>query len=228
MKEFLKDIFPRIIRYSKTLDDQTILTDKPWVLFSNDSATREVWIFKRNHELIFSRDGIADKGSWEYLSEMESLYIEIGPVKRLINQAFIDDVVLLLRLDGGKEFIALANEQKIDETFRIERYLDKKYNKVITDKSQENDKPQILSAPVELSLNEQIEIERKDLKFVHSVFISLIVINILLITYLLFNNLEFLPGALLFLVAFLISYFIIASSLKRNIKKLKEKDSSGV
>ncbi len=123
MKEFLKDIFPRIIQYSKSLDDQTVLTNKSWVLISDDSKTREVWIFKRNNELIFSRDGIADKGTWEYLPESKSLYIEIGEVKRLINKAFVDDVILLLRLDGGKDFIALANENKINETFKIEAHL---------------------------------------------------------------------------------------------------------
>lgn len=178
MKEFLKDIFPRIIKYSKQLDDQSILTDKPWLLFSDDSDIRELWIFKRNHELIVSRDGFAEKGSWEYIPEAKSLYIEIGNVRRLINQAFVDDVVLLLRLDGGKEFITLANEKKIDEVFKIERYLDDKYQKIQIESDTPNHIPEPSAAipPEPPTLEEQITNQKNELfrdKIILSLFLCL-------------------------------------------------------
>jgi len=225
MKEFLKDIFPKILQFSKSLDDQTILTNKPWVLFSDDSDTREVWIFKRNHELIFSRDGIADKGSWEYLPEAKSLYIEIGNVKRLINQAFVDDVVLLLRLDGGKGFVTLANELKIDESFRIERYLDDQYQK----KQIEPSIPDLLSDPPDviqttpLTLEEQIIRQQVDCSTFKKVMMISLTVGLVLMLIFINNTDRQSQIAMLVLSLFIIlmTLIIILPIYLKSRKRLK-------
>jgi hypothetical protein len=158
MQEYLKDIFPRIIRYSKNLDDLTVLTNKPWVLMSKNTSTREVWIFRKNNVLIVSRNGVVEEGSWEYIPEAESIYIKISEVKRLINKAFVDDITLLLRLDGGKEVLALANENKIPEEFEIDKYLDEQYQ---SPSSEYEPQEVIVEAPSKISLiKEKISAEK--------------------------------------------------------------------
>lgn len=130
MKSYLKDIFPRIVRYSKRLDDITVLTEKPWVMISEESTVREVWIFQKNGELIVSRNGIAAKGSWDYIQQARSLYIDVYDIRRLFNQAFVDDVAFLLKLDGKDDIIPFVNEIKLKDNFRLISYLENQYHLV--------------------------------------------------------------------------------------------------
>jgi len=127
MKRYLKSIFPKIINYSKKLDDFSVLTDKQWVVLSEDTNAREVWIFKNDGNLIISLDGIADKGTWDYFKEAKSIYIEVGKQNRLFNLAFVDDIALLMKLDGTNQVFAFANENKIQKEFKLLQYLDEKY-----------------------------------------------------------------------------------------------------
>jgi hypothetical protein len=239
MKEFLKNIFPSIIGYSKSLDDQSILMNKPWVLFSGDPDTREVWIFKRNHELIYSRDGIADKGNWEYLPEAKSLYLEIGNVKRLVNQAFIDDIVLLLRLDGGKEFLTFANELKIDDTFKIKQYLEEKYQHEYIESP--NPDPLLLTSeiippptPSPPTLDEKIKLQRIEISNKETVLIVFIIIGAIsllgiILTNKRFSNITLLAVSLLILVltisVMLPNYRASKRKLQELIDQKKENDS---
>jgi hypothetical protein len=128
MKTYLKEIFPKIKRYSKKLDDIAILSDKPWVLVSEKANHREVWIFKNGGDLIISRNGIAEKGKWEYYKSAKSIFIEVGSMRRLFKQAFIDDIALLMKLDDANENVfAFANELKVQKDFKILDYVNYKY-----------------------------------------------------------------------------------------------------
>lgn len=129
MKHYLAELFPRIVRYSKKLNNEAVLLDKPWVLLTEAPKERELWIFKKGGKLIVSVNGIAKKGKWDYLSEANSLYIKIGKHERLYNQAFIDDVALLIKVDTQYEIYAFANENKVEKLYQALNHLEQKYLK---------------------------------------------------------------------------------------------------
>ena len=115
MKEYLSSIVPSLKKISKTLDKQSILIDKPWSLIDSDFEQQKL-IFKKNKELILSKNGKVTIGSWEYLAEAKALLIDRGDDKILCNEAFIDDAVLVLVVDGtSNNFFILANENKLPD-----------------------------------------------------------------------------------------------------------------
>ncbi len=67
MKKFFKDILPKISRYSKKLDDVSLLTNKHWVLFDKDGTSKVVYIFRPDFDLLISVNGKVEKGKWIYL-----------------------------------------------------------------------------------------------------------------------------------------------------------------
>lgn len=124
MREYLKNISSRLKNYSQSLDKKSILLEKPWTMIDDDMEQQKL-IFKKNHELIISKNGEVQVGKWEYFSEAKSLLIDRGKDKLLCNEAFVDENVLILRLDGtNNRFFALANENQLPE-LDIYNYLKK-------------------------------------------------------------------------------------------------------
>ena len=82
MKIFLQHIVIGLRNYSKSLDKTAILIDKPWSLIDSDLEVQKL-IFKRNKELIMSKNGNVTMGKWEYLAEAKSLLIDLGQDKIL-------------------------------------------------------------------------------------------------------------------------------------------------
>lgn len=115
MKIFLKNTVKELRNYSKSLDKKSILIDKPWALIDSDFEMQKL-IFKRNKELIMSKDGQVTMGKWEYLPEAKSLLIDRGIDTVLCNEGFIDEAVLILKMDGTKsDFFVLANENALPD-----------------------------------------------------------------------------------------------------------------
>lgn len=122
MKEYLKSISRQLKNHSKSLDRMSILIDKPWAMIDGELAMQKL-IFKKNKELILSRNGKVQEGRWDYFPEAKSLLIDRGTDKILCNEAFIDEGVLILKLDGTEnQFFALANENVLPDLDVI-RYL---------------------------------------------------------------------------------------------------------
>ncbi|SIT78365.1 hypothetical protein [Pontibacter indicus] len=115
MKVYLKSIVKQLRNFSATLDKTAILIDKPWAMIDEDQQMQKL-IFKKNHELILSRNGKVQTGRWEYLREARSLIIDRGDDKILCNEAFIDKGVMILRLDGtDNQFFVLTNENVVPD-----------------------------------------------------------------------------------------------------------------
>jgi hypothetical protein len=64
MKAYLQHIVTDLKNFSKSLDKKAILTDKPWALIDDDQEMQKL-IFRKNGELIMSKNGQVTIGSWE-------------------------------------------------------------------------------------------------------------------------------------------------------------------
>ncbi len=115
MKEYLRSIIPSIKNFSQSLDKTSLLIDKPWVLIDENHNVQKL-IFKKNKELILSNNGQVTLGSWDYLAEAKCLLIDRGADKILCNQGYIDEGILILRLDASvDQFFVLANQNVITD-----------------------------------------------------------------------------------------------------------------
>lgn len=120
IKEYLNRVSTDLSRYNQTLTKTSMLIDKPWALIDDNNEIQKL-IFKKNHDLILSKNGKAEIGKWEYLPEAKSLLIDRITDKILCNVIFIEKGVIILKLDGiANEFFALANENIIPNLDIIE------------------------------------------------------------------------------------------------------------
>ena len=135
MKTYLQNIVKELKAYSQSLDKQSIIINKPWALIDSDLGVQKL-IFKKNNELILSKDGQVTEGKWEYFAEAKCLLIDRGTDKILCNETYIDDSILVLKVDGKNDnFIVLANENNIpnlDAYEYLERLYQKNYGVLIT------------------------------------------------------------------------------------------------
>ncbi len=115
MKIFLQNTVKGLQNFSKSLNKNSILVDKPWALIDSDFEIQKL-IFKKNKELIMSKDGQVIMGKWDYLPEARSLLIDRGRDTILCNEGFIDEAVMILKMDGtNNNFFILANENIIPD-----------------------------------------------------------------------------------------------------------------
>jgi hypothetical protein len=88
---------------------------QPWAMIDEEFEMQKL-IFRKNKELIMSKNGQVTLGKWDYLSEAKSLLIDRGSDKILFNEGFIDQGVMILKLDGTQnKYFALANENQIPD-----------------------------------------------------------------------------------------------------------------
>jgi len=130
MREFIKDILPKISRYSKKLDELTLLTNQHWVMLEANSTSKVVLIFRDNSELIVSTNGKVEKGKWEYLGN-NSLIIEKPSETLLFKHGFFDTTILVLKIDGTFDYAIFVNETKLGKEFNtvqdVVDFLSEKY-----------------------------------------------------------------------------------------------------
>ena len=63
-----------------------------------------------------SKDGQVNMGKWDYLPEAKSLLIDRGKDTILCNEGFIDEAVMILKMDGtNNNFFVLANENIVPD-----------------------------------------------------------------------------------------------------------------
>ncbi len=120
MKRFLSNIIPRLSAYSKELDISEILIDKPWNWIV-DEAQYQKLVFRRDGILLMIQDGIVKEGKWEIILPLKSILIDRNIDKLLFNFQFVNESVLLLKLDGSsKDIIPFINESNLPSLDYIE------------------------------------------------------------------------------------------------------------
>ena len=130
MQTYLSDIIPSISRYSKQLNDETLLTSRHWVVVEELENRKSIYIFRKNRDLLISTNGSVEKGTWDYLGN-DKLLIEKDGKAFLFRHGFFEDDFLALKIEGGDEYAFLVNENKYDENLNsvlsIHTFLTKKY-----------------------------------------------------------------------------------------------------
>ncbi|WKN33120.1 hypothetical protein PZB74_07155 [Porifericola rhodea] len=124
LKDYIKKVFPGILEFSISLDKTSSILDKPWVVAGIDQA-KEKYIFKKNHELLISREGKVEMGKWEFLDEAHSFLIRRESGSFLYNKGYLDKAVLILKVDGREsDYLTLANENVLPD-LDVRGYLEK-------------------------------------------------------------------------------------------------------
>ena len=115
MRTFISDIIPRLQRFSIKLDSSSALTNKNWVLLSDEPNKKVVYIFSEKENLLrIAENGKIRKGKWDYLGN-NSIELDIDNEPMLFKHAFLDEHLLALKLDGTEEFALLINEPNYDK-----------------------------------------------------------------------------------------------------------------
>ncbi|TFV93178.1 hypothetical protein E4S40_13010 [Algoriphagus kandeliae] len=137
LQDLIKDLQSTLKSYSQGLAKQNLLVDIPWTMVDGDLNLQRL-IFRKDNSLYIVREGEIQESKWEYLPAMNSLVIEVGGKKILMNEIFADGKALLLKKDGGTlEFLAFANQKELPD-LRLREYLNDitEYPKRIKDKGE--------------------------------------------------------------------------------------------
>jgi len=187
MKTYILDIIPKIQRFSQKLNDITILQNKHWVILSEESLDKVVFIFReKNNQLLISNNGIIEKGTWDYIGN-NSIMIDRNSGTYLFKHGFIDECILALKVDGKEEYALLVNEERFEKEIKsIEKainYLNDKY--IINKKSvkitflntEHNDNIDYSEDDFIFSINKRVkecvENQFKDILFLRGVIMTL-------------------------------------------------------
>jgi hypothetical protein len=139
MRAFLADIIPKIQKYTRKLDELTLLLDHHWVLIDQSSTIKNIYIFRSNNELLISANGKVEKSRWDYLGN-KSLLIENTEGSFLFKIGFFDENVLALKLDNTDGYIFLVNETRASKNLNsIESIIDFLSSKYLAESDEKND-----------------------------------------------------------------------------------------
>ncbi len=125
MKIFIENILPKILSYSEKLDKLTIITDEPWVIYDDNQKNIKL-IFRKDNSLLISHNGSVTMGKWDLLNKANSILLEFNNSIKLYNHGFLDEAVLILKIDSGSDYFVLVNQNKISN-LDIKSYLENKY-----------------------------------------------------------------------------------------------------
>lgn len=128
MQTYFSNIIPSLARYSKKLDDISLLTTRHWVILDESSQSKSTYIFRNNNELIVSENGIVVHGTWDYLG-FNKILLRINNSSFLFQHGFLEDDILALKLDGRNEYAFFINESRSDLNTlkKIDTHLNRKY-----------------------------------------------------------------------------------------------------
>jgi hypothetical protein len=128
MQTYISNIIPSLARFSKKLDDITLLTSKHWVILNETTQIKSTYIFRNNKELIVSENGIVIHGTWDYLG-FNKILLRFNDNSFLFQHGFLEDDILALKLDGRNEYAFFINERRSDLNTlkKIDTHLNRKY-----------------------------------------------------------------------------------------------------
>ena len=146
MKTYFLNILPKIQKYSKKLDNITLLTDQNWILFQENPEDKVVYIFRNNKQLLVSNNGIIKIGKWDFINT-NSILIEISKESYLMKQQFFDEKIFIIKMDGNENYSIFLNESKNERELNsledISKFLSDNYLK--NDKKMNSKKKSVIN-----------------------------------------------------------------------------------
>jgi hypothetical protein len=173
MKTYLSELIPRLQRFSKELDDKTLLTSQHWILIDDETDAKTVYIFRPNSELLIATNGNVHKATWEYLGQ-NSILINDNDGSHLFRHGFLDEKILALCLDGTRAYAFMVNEKYYDTNINS--------SKKISDFLQNNYLPASSHSNVESSSHVAVEVQQTEEEMSNfGIFIAFVVITMIII-----------------------------------------------
>jgi hypothetical protein len=113
MVNYFLNLLPRLQRHSHKLDQSEAFIDKPWIMIQETG--NEKLVFRRNGDLLMVKNGIVNVGKWEYIEPLDALLIDRVKDRLLLKYAFINQFVMLLKLDDTNSdgLIPFVNEHEL-------------------------------------------------------------------------------------------------------------------
>ena len=139
MKIFLEGILPQILGFSKKLDKLILIVDEPWVIISENDSFMKL-IFRQNNTLLVSENGNVSLGKWDLLNKADSLLLEINNSLKLYSHGFLDEAILILKIDGGTDYLILVNQNRIPDLNYVS-YIENKYGNPNTQSTKKTSSP---------------------------------------------------------------------------------------
>jgi hypothetical protein len=121
--QYIKSILPRLSQLSKTLDSKENFVDKRWVMLDTDNNTHE-YFFKRDGKLLLFINGEGKQGIWELLDGGKRLMVEVGNEIKLLQSAFIQDGLFVLKKSAGDELAFALYNPDVVVHGDIEKYIE--------------------------------------------------------------------------------------------------------
>ncbi|NHE57941.1 hypothetical protein [Cyclobacterium plantarum] len=101
-----------------------MLVDIPWTIVDGELNIQRL-IFRKDKSLYIVKEGEIQESKWEYLAAMDSLVVNVGGKKLLLNEVFADGNALILKKDGiTTDFLCFVNQKEIPD-LNLEGYLRK-------------------------------------------------------------------------------------------------------
>lgn len=181
MLVWLKNLLPRLESISKSLDQQELFIDQPWI-FTDESGNRHQYIFMRSNELVLSVNGSVILGTWKLLSAAKSLLIDTTSEKLLLKHAFIDEGVMILKKDGIADTPFILVNERIIPDLNFYDYLKRKANRFETAKegSLEPDETIHVSSKDHIAQQKKPEILNHEPGNVGGTFVAIVIIVLVL------------------------------------------------
>jgi hypothetical protein len=115
MNLYFKSVVVQLRNYSLSLNKKSVFVDKPWTLIDDEGKVQRL-IFEYNGQLVISQNGRVQRGSWEYFPVARSILIDRVTDKILLNEAYIDNGVMILKMDGTEnKFFVFTNENMVPD-----------------------------------------------------------------------------------------------------------------
>ncbi|WP_114752646.1 hypothetical protein [Pleomorphovibrio marinus] len=122
LQELLKDLQSSLKSYNQGLAKQNMLVDIPWTMVDGELNIQRL-IFRKDKSLYIVKEGEIQESKWEYLAAMDSLVVNVGGKKLLLNEVFVDGNALILKKDGiTTDFFCFVNQKEIPD-LNLEGYL---------------------------------------------------------------------------------------------------------
>lgn len=124
------DILPEIKKHGQKFNEITLLTNDRWVSIDNILYNKTVYIFRRNEELLISKNGLVEKANWKYLGN-QSISINKEGDRFLLEKGFYDKNILVFKIEGSEEHVVFVNENSyngyLNSIGKVQGFLAHKY-----------------------------------------------------------------------------------------------------